>query len=152
MITTNDIIQAVENLISNEDRLNTFVNKEGYFVTAENEQVATLKTLIEQWTQIVNTEIPVAELIEILTNLQENTIKISDIATQSDITAATTGKVVDAAGLKAAGITAAAIGTIDGKNGGYLNDDQYIRLRNVRTVNNGMLTHKRFEQLTGGLN
>lgn len=79
----------------------------------------------------------VMAVAEIVGTLQTDKVDVSAKATSVDIQLGTTGRWVDAAGLKTAGITAAAIGTIDGKNGGYLNDDQYIRLRNVRTVSNG---------------
>lgn len=50
------------------------------------------------------------------------------IATQENITAGTEGKAVDAAGLKTAGITSAAVATIAGKTGGELAENNGITI------------------------
>lgn len=57
-----------------------------------------------------------------INNLQEQVGQAGavEIATQTDIAAGTEGRVIDAAGLKTAGITTSAINTIAGKTGGKL--------------------------------
>ena len=78
-----------------------------------------------------------AELDGNFRELDGDKVNAADKATSADLGIGAADKWVDAAGLKNAGITAAAISTIDGKNGGYLNDGQTVWVRNVRTVSNG---------------